>query len=97
MIVPRKTTADDIYEGYHIPSGAMIVANSWYVSFTSCITMDILRRGAGLSYMMRRRIQTRMSFIPLDTSQLTVSSTQTRLTLQRRLSVMGAGYAPAVS
>lgn len=26
---PRLTTEDDVYQGYHLPKGTIIVANSW--------------------------------------------------------------------
>lgn len=32
-LVPHKTSEDDIYNGYFIPKGSLIFANSWYVSF----------------------------------------------------------------
>lgn len=30
--LPHMTTADDIYEGYRIPKGSIILPNIWYVS-----------------------------------------------------------------
>ena len=29
--VPRRTVADDVYEGYFIPKGAIVIENIWYV------------------------------------------------------------------
>jgi cytochrome P450 len=29
---PHYTTADEFYEGYHIPAGSMVVGNTWWVS-----------------------------------------------------------------
>ena len=31
MGVPHQTTEDDIYEGYYIPKGALILPNIWYL------------------------------------------------------------------
>jgi hypothetical protein len=30
MGIPHMCTEDDIYEGYHIPKGSLIMANIWY-------------------------------------------------------------------
>lgn len=29
--VPHRSTEDDIYNGYFIPAGTLVVANTWYV------------------------------------------------------------------
>ncbi|KAI8996249.1 cytochrome P450 [Trametes punicea] len=31
LAVPHKLTADDVYNGYHLPAGAIIVGNSWAI------------------------------------------------------------------
>lgn len=31
LAIPHQTTADDIYEGYTIPKGAIILPNIWYI------------------------------------------------------------------
>lgn len=31
MGIPHTTTQDDVYEGYFIPKGSMVLANIWYV------------------------------------------------------------------
>ena len=28
--VPHLSTKDDVYEGYHIPSGSIVIFNAWY-------------------------------------------------------------------
>ena len=30
--IPHQLTENDVYEGYHIPKGSFVFANSWYVS-----------------------------------------------------------------
>lgn len=32
MGIPHTTTQDDVYEGYFIPRGSMVLANIWYVA-----------------------------------------------------------------
>ena len=29
--VPHCPTKDDVYEGYHIPKGSIVIFNTWYV------------------------------------------------------------------
>lgn len=31
--MPHRVMVDDEYKGYHIPAGATIVGNAWYVLF----------------------------------------------------------------
>jgi hypothetical protein len=31
LAVPHRVIQDDVYEGYHIPAGATVIPNSWYV------------------------------------------------------------------
>jgi cytochrome P450 len=33
VAVPHKADEDDVFHGYFIPKGAILIANSWYVSF----------------------------------------------------------------
>lgn len=34
--VPHRVQADDVYRGCHIPEGAMIIPNIWYVPRHAC-------------------------------------------------------------
>lgn len=34
LALPHMTTEDDIYEGYLIPKGALLLPNVWYLTFT---------------------------------------------------------------
>lgn len=36
MGLPHITTADDVYEGYRIPKGAIVISNIWFV-FLDCL------------------------------------------------------------
>lgn len=31
IALPRKLTVDDEYKGYHLPAGAVVWGNAWYV------------------------------------------------------------------
>ncbi len=33
--VPHRVISDDIYNGYYIPAGAMVIPNVWQVPFIS--------------------------------------------------------------
>lgn len=35
MGLPHTTTVDDIYEGYLIPKGALVISNIWFVSLST--------------------------------------------------------------
>nr|QPP19119.1 cytochrome P450 CYP1 [Wolfiporia cocos] len=35
LALPHRTTQEDMYEGYRIPAGATVIANSWYYSLHS--------------------------------------------------------------
>ena len=36
--VPHATTEDDVYDGYFIPKGTVVIGNAWYVS--SSVSFD---------------------------------------------------------
>lgn len=47
--VPHKAAGDDVYRGYLIPKGAMVIGNSWYVS--SCfLSQNLGSDGFACSY-----------------------------------------------
>ena len=33
---PHRSTAEDIYEGYRIPNGSIVIFNSWYEQRSCC-------------------------------------------------------------
>ena len=35
---PHRSTEDDVYEGYCIPKGSIILTNIWYCSILYCVT-----------------------------------------------------------
>lgn len=35
LAVPHRVTEDDVYNGYLIPAGTVIIPNTWYVYFKS--------------------------------------------------------------
>lgn len=43
--LPHRVLEDDVYEGYHIPRGTLVIANVWYVRgyFGRCVNACILR------------------------------------------------------
>lgn len=34
VAIPHSLVEDDVYEGYYLPKGSIIVPNNWYVSFS---------------------------------------------------------------
>ena len=40
--VPHKIADDDVYKGYHIPKGALVMGNSWYVRSIPAGRMDFI-------------------------------------------------------
>jgi hypothetical protein len=34
--VPHRSTEDDVYEGYCIPNGSIVICNSWYEQYLHC-------------------------------------------------------------
>lgn len=39
VAIPHSLVEDDVYEGYYLPKGSIIVPNNWYVSFSSSSAM----------------------------------------------------------
>ena len=37
--VPHRVQADDVYRGYDIPEGAMIIPNVWYADLRMCYVL----------------------------------------------------------
>lgn len=37
LCIPHQSTEDDVYNGYHIPAGTLVLPNSWYLNLHGCL------------------------------------------------------------
>ena len=40
--IPHKLRSDDVYKGMHIPGGAIVMGNVWYVTLSHSIVYPLL-------------------------------------------------------
>ena len=40
--IPHKLRSDDVYKGMHIPGGAIVMGNVWYVTLSHFIVSSLL-------------------------------------------------------
>ena len=40
--VPHVTTKEDIYEGYHLPTGSIVIPNIWYANYLKVVIYMVL-------------------------------------------------------
>lgn len=100
----RTNAADDIYKGYFIPKGSLLVPNAWYVSSPLAIRTLSAHKFSlfcsfarpGRCYTIRVPMQSPRSSDQNDSSQLMVNST-TQCPIQMRYLVLLGECAPYVS
>lgn len=96
--VPHRLTADDVYNGYHLPAGSIVVGNSWYV-YIRHLSIAILSgrsSSSGLSCMTRRRSPTPRRSFRSGSSTQTEASGPLCATQSWQRSASAEGSAPDV-
>ncbi len=91
--IPHRLSSDDVYGGYFIPKGSLVVANTWFVPFTEADAGPLTLHILGLFYTTKRHIPTHWSLSLTDFSKMVPGTLLYEIPLLQPLD-LGGGYVP---